>query len=400
MKNFQKRKLKNGITVLHESRDLPVVSLSITNRFGGANESSEIKGVAHFIEHLLFTGTKTRTHEDISREIEKRGGILNAFTAQEITSYWFKIPSNHLFDGLKILTDMLNNPSFNEEKFEKEKKVILEEIKMYHDSPRLHASEQMEKELFEKPFGELIIGNKETVSSLKRDDVKEIFESSYNPRNYIVTIVGSADLDKICSFLEENFEPTQTTQEIKEIKTKNGEYYEERPGLDQAHLLFGLHAPLPQNPEAHTLEVLDAYLADGMSSKIFLEIREKRGLAYAVKSSIETEKNYAIYTIYAGTTKEAIPEVKKLILEEFKKVENLTEKDLEEAKERIIGLKKVSSEESINVMNELVFAELQGSAEKYYEHEKKIRAVSLEQVKTLAKKLIEQGHSTAAIVPK
>src|SRR3989344_7728229 len=126
---FQKKKLKNGITLLHEQRELPVVALSISNPFGGAYEESKIKGIAHVIEHLLFTGTKTRTHEDISREIEKKGGIVNAFTAQEVTSFWFKLPSEHVFAGLAVLHDILTNPTFNEQKFEKEKRVILEEIK-------------------------------------------------------------------------------------------------------------------------------------------------------------------------------------------------------------------------------------------------------------------------------
>src|SRR3989344_6123177 len=126
---FLRKKLKNGITVMMEKRDLPVISVSISNPFGGANETSEIKGIADFIEHLVFTGTKTRTHEDISREIEKKGGILNAFTANEVTSFWFKLPSEHIFSGLLILADLLHNPIFEKTKFENEKRVILEEIK-------------------------------------------------------------------------------------------------------------------------------------------------------------------------------------------------------------------------------------------------------------------------------
>ena len=115
---FLKRKLKNGMVVLMEKRELPLVSASITNRFGGSYENSKIKGIAHFIEHLVFTGTKTRSHEDISREIEKKGGILNAFTANEITSFWFKLPSEHIFSGFDILVDLLNNPIFDPVKFE------------------------------------------------------------------------------------------------------------------------------------------------------------------------------------------------------------------------------------------------------------------------------------------
>ncbi|MBS3088986.1 insulinase family protein [Candidatus Pacearchaeota archaeon] len=395
--NFQKKKLKNGITVLHEQRDLPVVAVSITNPFGGACEESEIKGIAHVIEHLLFTGTKTRTHEDISREIEKKGGILNAFTAQQVTSFWFKLPSEHIFAGLDILTDMLNNPAFPKEKFEKEKKVILEEIKMYHDNPRMSIMEQIEKNLYDKPFGELIIGSKETVSAIDRDFLMKYFKKMYNPKNFIVTLVGKADFKKVCDYLEKNFHPSDGTPEIKPIKKLNKETTEARPGIDQAHLVFAVHAPKASHPDYPALEVLDAYLADGMSSKLFLEIREKRGLAYAVKSDIETEKDYSHYTIYVGTTKQAIPEVKKLILEGFEDVKNMTEKDLEEAKERVIGLNRISKEESVNVMSELMFAELTTKAEDYYTQEKKINAVDLEQVKSLAK---INSYSAAVIVPK
>ena len=172
---FFKKKLKNGMIVIMEKRDLSVVSFSITNKFGAAFEESKIKGIAHFIEHLLFTGTKTRSHEDISREIEKKGGILNAFTSHEVTSFWFKLPSEHLFAGIDIIADMLKNPKFDNEKFEKEKKVILEEINMYHDNPRSHAFEMIERNLFESPFGDLVIGSKETVSSLNRNFVAEFF---------------------------------------------------------------------------------------------------------------------------------------------------------------------------------------------------------------------------------
>src|SRR3989338_1055198 len=133
---FFRKKLKNGLRVVYEKRELPLVSLSITNPFGAVYENSNIKGIAHFIEHLVFTGTKTRTHEDISREIEKKGGILNAFTAQDVTSFWFKLPSEHVFAGLDIITDIMNNPIFEEKKFEKEKKVILVEPKMHRDDPQ------------------------------------------------------------------------------------------------------------------------------------------------------------------------------------------------------------------------------------------------------------------------
>jgi predicted Zn-dependent peptidase len=397
---FQKRKLKNGITVMHEKRDLPLVSFGIANPFAGAHETAEIKGIAHLIEHLVFTGTKTRTHEDISREIEKKGGILNAFTANDVTAYWFKLPSEHLFNGIDILVDMLKNPKFDEEKFEKEKKVVIEEIKMYHDTPQRHVMEKLEENLYESPFGMGIAGTKESVTSLKRDFVKSFFDDKYSPENYFVTVVGDADFDKVCDYLEKEFQPGNKTYQALKIKKRNMESEEERTHIDQAHFAFGVHAPMPGEKELYVLDVLDAYLANGMSSRLFLEIREKRGLAYTVRSSLDFEKNYSHYSIYVGTTKEAIPKVKELILKGFEEIEKMTEQDLKESKERLIGLKKVSSEEGINVLNGLIFSEIaNGNAAEYYKFEEKINSVTLEEVKILAKKLPKK-YSTATIVPK
>jgi predicted Zn-dependent peptidase len=395
---FFKKRLENGVTVILEKRELKVVSVGIANRFGGAFEDEKVKGIAHVIEHLLFTGTKTRTHEDISREIEKKGGILNAFTANEVTNYWFKLPSEHLFAGLGILVDMLNNPKFDPVKFEKEKKVILEEIKMYHDSPDRDVYRLIEEALYEKPFGVGIIGTKESVSSLKRDFVKEYFEMHYNPENFIVTIVGNADFEKVCAYFEKAFEKKPGKLMFKEIKKKNAQIKEEREGIDQAHLIFAVHSPLSNEKDFYAMQVLDAYLAEGMSSKMFLKIREEKGLAYAIRSSMNNEKSYSYYTIYVGTMKDKVEEVKKLILEEFKKVEKeMNEKDLNEAKTRLIGLRRVSSEESANVMNSLMYEEVAGKAEDYYEYEKKVMAVKLEDVKKLAK---IKKYSTAEILPK
>ena len=398
---FQKIKLKNGITILFEKRDIPVVSFSISNPFAAAHETADIKGIAHFIEHLLFTGTKTRTHEDISREIEKKGGVLNAFTAQDVTSYWFKLPSEHLFSGIDILVDMLKNPKFDKEKFEKEKKVILEEIKMYHDNPQRHVFEKIEENLYEKPFGLGISGSEKTIKPLTRDFVANYFKTKYSPENYIITIVGNADIDKVSQYIENQFKPENKTYKHQKIKTKHAETVEERPGLDQAHFVFAVHAPMATDKKRYVLEVLDAYLANGMSSHLFLEIREKRGLAYAVKSSLSAEKNYSYYNIYVGTTKEAVPKVRELIIQGFKHAsEKITEKDLKEAKQRLIGLKEIMSEESSNIMNVLLMEEIStGKAEDFYNYEQEIKKVTLREVKQLSKELIKT-FSTASIVPK
>ncbi len=397
--NFKRKKLQNGITVLFEERELPLVSLSIANDFGASHEPSEIKGIAHFIEHLVFTGSEKRSHEDMSREIEKKGGILNAFTAHDVTAFWCKLPAEHIETGLDILSDLLNNPTFDKTKFEKEKKVVIEEIKMYHDMPQRHVFEQIEKNLYKEPFGEGIIGSPETITKMDRDHVANYFAEKYSPENFVVTLVGKADFEKVCEYLEKEFKPKNKSSDHIPIKIQNKETVEERAGIDQAHFVFAMHAPLDDAKKMYALEVLNAYLADGMSSKLFLTIREEKGLAYSVSGSITKEKNYAYYSIYAGTTKEALPEVKKLILEGFKQVtEKMSDKDLQEAKEQVIGLRRVSEEQSSFTMNELMFAEITGEgAESFYDFEKNISAVTLKDVQELAN--IEK-YSTAAIVPK
>lgn len=387
------------MSVIMEKRELEVVALSIANRFGGAYEESKIKGIAHFMEHLVFTGTKTRSHEDISREVEKKGGVLNAFTGDEVTAFWFKLPSEHVFSGLDILTDLLVNPAFNPKKFEKEKKIILEEIKMYHDDPRRSVYEKLVSNLYEKPFGEGISGSAKTVGALNRDFVAKYFDKHYSPENYVVSIVGNVDFDKICNYLEKRFKKKGKSSKIQKIIKRNVESVEERAGIDQAHFVLGMHAPLINEKDYYVLEVLDAYLASGMSSRLFLKIREEKGLAYHIGSGLHNEKNYSYYTIYVGTMKESVDEVKKIILEEFKNVDKMNEKSLEESKERLIGLRKISTEESASVMSNLLFTELCIGAEEYYLHDEKVRSVKLADVKRLAKRLIKK-YSSAAIVPK
>ncbi len=395
---FQKFKLKNGITLLFEKRDLPVVCYSVSNPFGGAYETSDIKGVAHLFEHLLFTGTKTRTHEDISSEIEKKGGILNAFTSQEVTSYWCKMPAEHLPIAMDIIHDILKNPIFEEQKFEKEKNVVLEEIKMFRDDPERMAYELLERALYEKPFGEGVIGSPETVKALSRKKIIEIFKEKYSPENFIVTVVGNADINYIIERLEKEFTPLGKKYVPLKIVKKNENITESRKDISQTQLIVGMHAPL-KDSEQYSLEVLNAYLAGGMSSKLFLEIREKHGLAYTVRGIIEREKNFSLYSIYAGTTKEAVDKVKDMIIQGLKDVEDISGKQVEDSKERLIGLRKIASEESISVMQKLIFSEIaNGKSEDFYNYESEIRKVSLEDVKLVARDLLK-NYSVVKLVP-
>jgi predicted Zn-dependent peptidase len=293
---------------------------------------------------------------------------------------------------------MIKNSKFDAEKFEKEKKVVLEEIKMYKDNPRMHALKRIVENLYEKPFGEGIAGTEKSVGGLKRDFVVDLFEKKYCPQNYIVSIVGDANFAEVCEYFERAFDVCEK-RENKSVKIvkKNAETSEKKAGIDQANFCFGIHAPAIGTKEFDAFEVLDAYLTGGMSSKLFVEIREKRGLAYSIKGMVEAEKNYSYYVIHVGTQKESVGKVKELILEGFKNVQKMTEKELEETKELLIGLRKLEGESSESVMNELLGLERVGlGAEEFYKYEEKIRKVKLEDVKRVAK---IGKYSTAAILP-
>lgn len=392
---FYKKKLKNGLTILFEKRNLPVVCSSVTSKSGSEYETEKLKGISHFIEHLVFKGTKKRNVKQISEEVEKRGGIINAFTSEEFTCFWNKLPSKYLNIGIDIASDLVLEPLFEKEALERERKVILEEIKMYNDNPQLYVMNKIKELLYEKPFGMFTAGTCEIMSKINREDVLKIYDN-YSTNNMMLTVVGNANFDEICKLAEKIF--PETKKKIQETKPiiKNSQLVEKRKGVEQANLVFGYHVPTLKDKNRYTAEILDILLTGGMSSKLFQEIREKRGLAYAVKGILEQNKNYGYEMIYVGTIKEKVKEVKELILKEIEKLRNLENKELEEAKEQLIGLRQLESEDSEQTMIELIAEENAGNAEEYYRYEDKINSIKLEDVRKMAKL---KGYSFIALVP-
>ena len=400
-KNFKKKVLKNGMTVLFEKRNIPVVSVAFAVKQGGVNESLKEKGISHFIEHLLYKGTPTRNFRQIAEEIEKNGGIMNGFTSEEVTAYWCKMPSRHLEVALNVLSDMIKNPLFDEKEVEKERKVIFEEIKMYKDNPRMHVFDEMHSLMYKPPFGVPLIGTYKSMNSIAREDIVKKFKEVYSPSNLYLVVVGNANFDKIVKFVEKTFLGKKGKRpSVSKIVPKNGNKMEKRKGVDQANVAFSYHVPLAGNKKAYAAKVLSTLMAEGMSSRLFAEIRAKRNLAYAIKGDSNISKNFAYNFIYLGTTKEAVKEAKKIILAEFDKIVNsLTEKELEEVKEQIIGNYHISMEDSQSQMVNLLVSEIdEGEAQEYYDFPKKISAVKIKDVKDIAKKAIEK-HSFYALVP-
>lgn len=396
---FYRRVLKNGMTIIFEKRELPVVAVAFAVRNGGINEQISEKGISHFIEHMLYKGTPTRNAKQIADEIEKHGGDLNGFTQEEITAYWCKMPSKHLKLALEVLSDMVKNPKFDEKELEKERKVIFEEIKMYHDNPIMHVFDEIQKSLYTGTMGINLAGTFKTVSSIDRKKMAKRFEKVYTPNNMILCVVGDAEFEAILKFSKKNFGNNKGKEEKKKFGLKNESRIEKRKGIDQANLVFAYHVPSAKDKKNYAAQVLSTLMAEGMSSRLFSEIREKRNLAYSVKGESNINKDFAYNLIYVGTTKENVSLVKQIILDEFEKVaKGISEKELEQVKEQIIGNYHISMEDSQTQMINLLLHEINGNAKEFYEFEENIKSVKLKDVRRLAKRAIEK-FSFFALIP-
>jgi len=383
---FSKITLDNGLTILYEKREVPVTAVMIGSKFGSGFESSEEKGLAHFLEHMVFMGTKTRTNEQISIELEKMGGMYNAFTGQEETVFHVKLPSRHLRTGIEVLSDCYFNAVFPEEKIKKEADAICEEISMHHDTPTSHVIEKLEQGMYEPPFGLDAFGTREQVQNVTRDMLVKMHQKYYTPKNTMLCVVGNNSFDEVVKLAKEFCIGSDGPKvAIQPIKNKFLKKTEIRPSLQQAHVTLGFKFPKAGDRERYAAKVFSTILGYGSSSKLHIEIREKRGLAYAAIAENDTSKSYGQLFIYLGTEKKNVEEAVKICLEEVRKMANITEKELEEGKNQVIGQFEVKSESCEDVALKLWLEEnAKGRAEDYYKYVDNVRKVTLEDIRKLA----------------
>jgi predicted Zn-dependent peptidase len=394
---FFKKKLKNGVTVIFERRaGSGVVSVAFAVSHGGVHEGLEEKGISHFIEHMLYKGTSKRNSKEISEEIEKRGGILNGFTEEEMTAYWCKMPSKHLNVALDVLSDMIKNPLFEQTELDKERKVIFEEMKMRRDTPQIYIFDKIQSLLFTGNLAYDLIGTEQTMGSIDRTKIFEKFKEIYSSNNIILCVVGDADFKDLCNFAEKNFKKENKKIVSPKIGLQNKIVIEKRKGIDQANMVLAYHVPCANDKKYYAAQVLNTVLAGGMSSRLFQEIREKRNLAYAVKGSCHSSKHFGYNSVYIGTSPKNVEKVRELILEEMKKLKTLGQKELEDAKEQLVGNSKIGREDSQGQMLDLLYNEIYDDASKSYEYESGIKKVKLSDVKKLAD---IKDYSLIALVP-
>jgi len=365
MENIKKEVLDNGLTVLTDSMPhIRSVSVGIWLKTGSRSETRELNGIAHFIEHLLFKGTAKRSAEDIAKEIDSIGGYLDAFTGKETICYSAKVLDDHLPLAFDILSDLILNPQFDPEEMERERSVVLEEIKMVEDTPDDLVYEIFTQNFWkDQPLGQPILGTKQTVSRLDRDEVVQFFQDFYTPEELIISVAGNLDHDSIVDLVFRMFGHLKTRsnghvlaaaepQSLISVRTKRE--------LEQAHVCLGVPACSLTHNNRFVCYILNVILGAGMSSRLFQKIREKQGLAYAIASGLSSYKDTGCLSVYAGTSIESTSKVVRSIIQEFRDLKTLPveEDELRRAKDHLKGSLLLSLESSSSRMANLARQEL------------------------------------------
>jgi predicted Zn-dependent peptidase len=356
--------LDNGLRILTERMtQVRSICIGVWLTRGSRHESDARSGIAHFVEHMLFKGTGSRTAEDIAQAIDSIGGQLDAFTAKEYASYYIKVLDEHLPLALDILSDIVLNPAFNGEDIEREKKVVVEEIKMVEDTPDDLVHEIFTQGFWENhPLGRPILGTRETVESFTGDLLRDYFASTYTPRNLIVSAVGNLDRARVRDLVAEKF------GSLTSVGSPHGEQAPHvvpkvvirRKELEQSHLCLGTSS-YPQNHEdRYSSYVLNTLLGGSMSSRLFQNVREKRGLAYAVFSGLSAYRDAGSFTVYAGCANDAVAQVIDLVVEELRVIKQapVLDSELQRAKDHLKGSLMLSLENTASRMSHIARQEI------------------------------------------
>lgn len=342
--NIHLTTLPNGVRVVSETvPHVQSVSVGMFVGIGSRDETDPVRGISHFIEHMMFKGTRKRTARQIADEIESRGGHLNAFTDKETTCYHLRVLAEHTPLALDILTDMLRGSLFDADEMEREKRVVLEEIKMYEDSPEDRIHEIFESTLWAAhPLGKAIIGTDKTVSGLTRDNIVDYIQECYRPDRIVISAAGNIPHDELVKLASDalgDMEGKAPNRKQRKPKPTGKSKQVRKRDVEQVHFCLGTAAYSKQQKERYSLSILNNVLGGNMSSRLFQEIREKRGLAYAIGSYSRSYEDGGYFCVYGGTSPTTYDQVVELTHGEFEKVrkEGISDDELTKAKTQVRG---------------------------------------------------------------
>jgi predicted Zn-dependent peptidase len=404
---YTKTVLGNGLRVITSAMSHSrSVCIAILVGAGSCYESEEEAGISHFAEHIFFKGTERRpTAKEISQEIEGVGGIINAGTEKEATIFWCKVTSPHSSIALDVLSDILFNSRFDGNDIEQERRVIIEEINMNLDSPQRRVGMLIDELLWPKqPLGSEILGSKETVTSITRKQMLDYVARRYLPNNTVISIAGDIQPEEAIARIETLFS-NWIVGELSNGYLANAEQTTARLHIEsrdseQAHLCLAVHGFSHSHPQRFALDLLNAVLGEGMSSRLFTEIREHRGLAYDIHSYVEHFLDSGSLTIYAGVDPGKIETAVAVILEElFKLKQGVMPGELTRAKEMLKGRLQLRLEDSQNVALWLGSQEILGrhilSIDEVISI---IEAITADDVKGVAEELLISDKLNLAVV--
>ena len=338
---IQTKKLSCGTTVVMEKiPHLQSVALGIWVRAGAVDEPSEIAGVSHYIEHMMFKGTEKRTAKEIAADVDKIGGQFNAFTGKEATCYYIKTLSANLEKAGEILLDMLLNSKMDQKEMNKEKSVIKEEIKMIQDTPDDDVHDTVSELVFKgRPLGNSIIGTPETLDRIDREALTGYLKREYTRDSLVIAIAGNFDEDAICSMFEDKLTKLQASKEKKHpvILPYEPGYKVKVKDIEQSHISFAVPGVSMEDERYYAMGLLSNIMGGSMSSRLFQNIREQKGLAYSVYSVSSSFSTSGYYNIYAGVAHDKMEDAICAIREELEllKKDGVTEEELSTAKEQM-----------------------------------------------------------------
>lgn len=398
--------LDNGLRIATDVMDsIETVSVSVLVKTGSRHENEKNNGISHFLEHMAFKGTNTRNAKQIAEEFDSIGGYFNAYTSREKTVYYAKVLKNDLGVAVDILSDILQNSLYEEVELEKERKVILEEMKMIQDTPDDLVFDYFQDIAYQnQSFGRSIIGTEETVNSINRDDIIGYVAKQYNFKDIIVGAAGNFDQGKFTDLITAKFSNFSNNSSNKiETPTYTGGDFRRVKDLEQVHIVMGYEGVSYKDPEYYNQQVLAIIAGGGMSSRFFQEIREKRGLAYSVSAFGSSYSDSGVFGIYCGTSEDKTNEFFDVICDELKKLTNdVTEEELKRAKAQVKASLLMSQESSVSRAEKLVGnLSVFGKYVPVSEIIAKIESVNIDSVQNFAKKiLLDSSRLTLASLGK
>ena len=405
--NYTTQKLSNGQTVVvYEIKNNPIVTIDTWIKTGSINENDTNNGVAHFLEHLFFKGTKAHPTGEFDKILESKGAIVNAATSKDFTHYYITIPSEHFDKAMELHSDMLLNPQIPRKELEKERKVVLEEIAKDGNTPSKKVYDNLNDMMYTThPYKRKVIGTSDIIGTIRREEILDYFNKYYAPSNMVTLVVGDVDTQKAVAKIQQCFNQ-EYRKPIKKSFRKEGQLQTQKRKIDytdtqSGYMMIGFRGVNISDKDTFALDVLSEVLGGGKSSRLYRDIKEQRGLAYSISASNGSFRDDGIFYITANFTPTCLDKLEKSIFEEIKNLQKygITDEELNRAKNMIIQDTYYSRESTSNITSELGYImALTNSSLLYDNYVECVKKVTAEDVKAAANKYLGVNRSAVSIV--